>query len=175
MIGTPEGCGPGNVRRLADLTVLSGRILIGLPGSPPIDEPSPVRPEVPPGRYAVFASLVELSGSRRVAFVTARFAAEEPVSWEEAGAFFTDFSTGCLMDEDFVPLLEARAASEPEAFCRLLFEVRIAVLTDGDGSLLLDVKTGANAIVFDLFDSRYPCYLGRDRGGKPVCLVVDCR
>jgi hypothetical protein len=172
---TQAGTGPAAVHSLGEITLLSGRLLLGFPCSPwPGNQPSSVRPEVPPGRYPVVAALVEGSpGVFHLAFVTVHFEKDDPASWEDVGGFCTDDRVGCLMDEDFVPLLEGLQGSDPEGFWSRLEQVKGGVLAGKPCSLVLDAKTGANAVVFDTFDS--PCYLGRDRHGKPVCLVVDCR
>ena len=172
---TDAGAGPITVRRLADLVLPTGRVLVGYPGSPRVNEPSPVRPSVAPGRYQVFASLVDLPrGCRELAFVVVRFDEGPPVSWEEAGAFFTDSGLGCLMDESCVPLLERRREAGADLW-GLLHEVRDGVFGDGDCNLVLEEASGANAIVFATHDSRYPCFLGTGQGARPVWLVVDCR
>src|SRR5262245_40590320 len=91
VVQTDGGSGPARVRPLADLVLPTGRVLIGYPGSPHVNEPSPVRPRVAPGRYPVLASLVGLpGGDRELAFVVARFAEGPPSAWEGAGEFFTD-------------------------------------------------------------------------------------
>ncbi len=175
VVRTCAGSGPLSVRRLADLVLPTGRILIGWPGSPLVNEPSPVRPVVAPGRYPVFASLAELpSGHRELAFVVLRFEEGPPLKWGEAGAFFTDSGTGCLMDESCIPLLERRREAHPE-FWKLLHELKSGVTADGDCKLVLDEASGANAVVFATHDSRYPCFLGTGRDGRPAWLVVDCR
>src|SRR5262249_9716467 len=119
-----------------------------------------------------FADL--LSGYRPLAFVVVRFAEERPLTWEEAGAFFTDSGTGCLMDEACVPLLEVRRAAGPH-FWRLLYDLKSGVVDGGDGNLVLEEPSGANAVVFATQDSQYPCFLGRGREGRIVWLVMDCR
>jgi hypothetical protein len=175
VVQTDGGSGPTVVRRLADLVLTTGRVLIGYPGSPLVNEPSPVRPMVPPGRYPVFASLADLpTGYRDLAFVVVRFEDEAPLVWEDAGAFFTDSGTGCLMDEGCVPLLERRGDADPD-FWRLLYDLKSGVFGGGDCNLVLDEATGANAVVFATHDSRYPCYLGTSRDGRARRLLVDCR
>jgi hypothetical protein len=172
---TDAGSGPTVVRRLADLVLPTGRILLGYPGSPLVNEPSPIRPEVPPGRYPVYASLVELPrGYRELVFVVACFRDTPPTEWEDAGSFFTDSGIGCLMDESIAPHLERAREYNPE-FWRVLCEQKMGVFGDGDCGLVLDETTAANAIVFKTYDSRYPCYLGRDADALPTWLVVDCR
>jgi len=175
VVETDGGSGPATVRRLADLILPTGRLLIGYPGSSLINEPSPVRPMVPPGRYPVFASVADLpNGYRDLAFVVVCFEEGSPVEWKEAGAFFTDSGLGCLMDESCVPLLEKKQETNAD-FWRLLFELKFGVLASGDCHLVLDEPSGANAIVFATHDSRYPCFLGMGREGRPAWLVVDCR
>jgi hypothetical protein len=172
------GTGPTTLRRLADIVLPTGRLLLGYPGSPHVNDPSPVRPAVAPGCYPVFASLVTAKGRQSLVFVAVRFEDVAPVAWEEAGSFFTDSGLGCLMDESCIPLLESQRAGEPE-FWRILSELKMGVFAEGDCNLLLEPITGANAIVFKTFDARYPCFLGKSGPGpqsaRPVCLVVDCR
>ena len=168
------GSGPTTVRRLADLILPTGRLLIGYPGSPMVNEPSPFRPMVGPGRYPVFAAVANLStGFRDLAFVVVCFQEAQPLAWEEAGSFFTDSGTGCLMDEGNVPLLETRRSDTN--FWRLLYDLEAGVFGEGDCNLVLDELSGANAIVFATHDSRYPCFLGTGRDGGATWLVVDCR
>jgi hypothetical protein len=175
VVHTDAGSGPARVRPLADLVLPTGRVLIGYPGSPLVNEPSPVRPSVAPGRYPVLASVVDLPGGYRdLAFVVARFGEEPPLAWEGVGEFFTDSGTGCLMDETCVPLLERRREGDPD-FWRLVYDLKEGVFGGGDCNLVLDQASGANAIVFATHDARYPCFLGTGREGRPVWLVIDCR
>jgi hypothetical protein len=175
---TCVGTGPTTLRRLADLVLPTGRLLLGYPSSPHVNDPSPVRPTVAPGCYPVFASLVNSKGRKSLAFVAVRFEDVAPAAWEEAGSFFTDSGLGCLMDESCIPLLESLRTNAPD-FWRLLSEAKMGVFADGDCNLLLEPTTGANAIVFKTFDARYPCFLGKSgpepQSACPVCLVVDCR
>jgi hypothetical protein len=174
VVQTCRGSGPAIVRRLADLVLVTGRVLIGYPGSPLVNEPSPVRPLVAPGRYPVFASLADVPGGHKaLAFVVLRFEEAPPLSWEEAGSFFTDSGTGCLMDEGAVPLLEKKEAAAE--FWRVLYDLKCGVFGGGDCSLVLDDASRVNAIVFKTDDARYPCFLGRQQDGRPAWLVVDCR
>jgi len=175
VVQTDAGSGPARVRRLADLVLPTGRLLLGYPGSPLINEPSPIRPSVAPGCYPVLASVVDTpAGYRDLAFVVARFEDGPPLAWEEVGAFFTDSGTGCLMDESCVPLLERRRESDTEFWSRL-YDLKSGVFTNGDCSLVLDERSGANAVVFATHVSRYPCFLGKGHEGRPTWLVVDCR
>jgi hypothetical protein len=172
VVRTPGGTGRTTIRRLADLILPTGKVLIGFPGTPHINEPSKVRPAVAPGRYPVFASLAEhREGYRSVAFITVRFRDELPHGWEEAGQFFTDSGTGCLADEGSMGLLAASDSLSWEQW----HELKMGVFGTGDCSLLLDPKTGTNAIVFKTFDWSYDCFLGKDRQGETVCLVIDGR
>src|SRR5437588_733691 len=82
----------------------------------------------------------------------------------DAGAFFTDSGTGCLMDDGYVPLLESRREANPN-FSRLMYDLKSGVFEGGDCNLVLDEPSGANAIVFATHDSRYPCFLGTGREG----------
>ncbi len=174
LVQTPGGAGRTVRRRLADLILTTGSLLLGYPGSPLVNEPSPVRPVVTPGRYPVWAS-VAWSGDGRpvgVAFVVVEFAPGVPRRWERAGSFFTDSGTGCLMDESAIGRLEQLRSDSTDRFAAF-FALRMGVFGDGDCNLPLDPATGANAIVFKTFDGRYDCFVGRGDGGEPVCLVVD--
>jgi hypothetical protein len=148
---------------------------MGLPGSSPVNVPSRVRPAVPPGRYPVWACLAEHPGGRRsVAFVSVEFRPDPPARWEEAGKFFTDSGTGCLMDEgtaEFRTRGEALGLGSWEEWQAL----KAGVFGGGDCNLIVDPTSGANAIVFKAFDWVYPCFLGRGRDGRAACLVVDGR
>src|SRR4051794_8228471 len=90
-VQTDAGSGPARGRRLAHLVLPTGRVLLGCPGSPLINEPGPDGPSVAPGCYPVLASVVDTpAGYRDPAFVGARFEDAPPLAWEEVGAFFTD-------------------------------------------------------------------------------------
>ncbi len=54
-------------------------------------------------------------------------------------------------------------------------QLKMAVLQDGDGNLMLDEKSGANAIVFRTCDWPYNCFLGQDDLGKISSLIIDGR
>jgi hypothetical protein len=176
---TDGGSGTAVVRRLADLVLPTGRILLGLPGSPLLNEPSPIQPEFSPGRYPVFASVLDLPGGyRELAFVVVCFQDGPPTTWSEVGSFFTDSGCGCLMDVASATLLDrffARAEETNPEFVRMWLEKKMGVFADGDCSLTLDETTSANAIIFQTHDSCYPCFLGLDTHGRPAWLVVDCR
>jgi Protein of unknown function (DUF4241) len=160
-------------RRLADLVLPTGRVLMGCPGPPPVNEPSPVRPAVPPGRYPVWLMTTEgVPGPGGLAFVVVEFVPGRPAAWEEAGRFFTDSGTGWLMDESGVELLGRPEHYHP-GWAEDFYALKAGVYEGGDGNLVLDPDSGANAVVFETFDAWYNCYLGKDEGGTIVCLVVD--
>lgn len=173
-VRTPGGWGRTVRRRLADLVLPTGKIILGL-DSPPthqVNEASKVRPVVPPGRYPVWASLAEHGEDRRsVAFVTIEFRPGLVSRWESVGAFFTDSGTGCLMDETCLEAPGSGWAMTYEEWRAL----KNGVFGGGDCSVICDPKTGANAIVFKTYDWSYPCFLGQDRSRQSVCLVVDGR
>ncbi len=174
LVQTPGGDGRTVRRRLSDLILPTGSLLLGYPGSPLINEPSPIRPVVAPGRYPVWAS-VAWSDDRRpvgVAFVVVEFVPGASRRWEGAGSFITDSGTGCLMDKSVIGRLEQRRSDSADWRAEF-FALRMGVFGNGDCNLPLDPATGANAIVFKTFDGRYDCFVGRGDGGEPVCLVVD--
>jgi len=169
--------GPGEttIRRLADLVLPTGKILIGYPGNGYDNEAGDFRPVVSPGRYPVFASVVtHHDGHKTVAFVTVRFEPKMPCGWEEGGTFFTDDGTGCLLDESRIELLTGEQSRISMSW-KQWNELKEGVFNDGECSLLLDSETGANAIVFKTFDYRYHFFIGKDELGKTACLVIDCR
>jgi hypothetical protein len=176
-VRTAGGRGLTVRRRLGDLVLPTGRMVLGLesPPSHPVNVPSSVRPAVPSGRYPVWACLAEHPrGHRSVAFVTVEFRPVPPARWEGAGKFFTDSGTGCLMDE---ACLNRPAGGDAPWFKSWedWDALKRGVFGGGDCSLVLDPASGANAIVFKAFDWEYPCFLGRGPDGQAVCLVVDGR
>lgn len=174
-VRTPGGAGYTFRRRLADLVLPTGKILLGYPGSAAVNEPSPVRPVLPPGRCPVWVSLALTErGCLGVAFLLLQRTTDPPASWEEAGSFFTDSGTGCLMDESALGLFDQYRTSRADWFSEL-GAIKGGVLRGGDGNLVLDSVRGVNAILFRTFDWRYPCFVGRDGSGEPICLVVDGR
>ena len=51
--------------------------------------------------------------------------------------------------------------------------LKTAALREGDGNLILDEKTGANAVVFKAGDWSCNCFIGRDSQGQISSLVID--
>jgi len=146
---------------------------MGLPGDGMINQPSAAHPEVLPGTYPTFISIAaHRGGHSTVAFVVVSFTSAKTISWEEAGEFFTDSGDGCIYDASVTELLRARRSGMPfEDWQRL----KSGALKDGDGNLVLDVESGANAIVFRTCDWEYRCFVGHDGAGQATCLVVDGR
>ena len=172
-VHTPRGAGKTKRRRLADLVLPSGRLVMGYPGDGMVNQPSGVQPQVLPGAYPVHLGLAMYkNGQVTFAFATVSFADAETVSWEEAGEFFTDSGDGCIFDASMTDLLRAKRAQMPWEAWR---QLKTGALTDGDGSLLLDEESGANAIVFRTCDWSYGCFIGRDSSGQAACLVIDGR
>jgi hypothetical protein len=172
-VRTAGGVGVTQRRRVADLLLPSGALSMGYPGDGLINDPSKAHPAVPPGRYPVFISFARHpSGFQTVAFVTVCFTADRVVRWEPAGSFFTDSGDGCVFDHSLADALRTkRRALGPEEWFRL----KHLVYEGGDGSLVLDGESGANAIVFRTLDWQYDCFIGRGRSGAPACLVIDGR
>lgn len=160
-------------RRLADLLLPTGRLALGFPGTDGVNVPALVGALLPRGCHPVFVTLAHHdSGGVSTAFALVCLGTGLPVTWEPAGAFFTDSGDGCLYDASrATQLADRRSEMGWQAWWRL----KESVLLDGDGSLLLDEVTGANAILFPTYDWHYPAYLGRGESGQPVGLVVDCR
>lgn len=172
-VHTPGGTGKMIRHRLADLILPSGRVATGYPGDNLINQPNPIQPQVSPGRYPVFINVVRnKGGSGAVAFVTVNFTDAKTSSWETIGKFFTDSGDGCIFDASVTALLRKKRIEMPR---EEWWQLKAASLQDGDGSLILDERSGANAIVFRTCDGSYDCFLGRDDQGKISSLVVDGR
>jgi len=146
---------------------------MGLPGGGMINRPSEVHPKVLPGIYSVFISIAaHRRGRSTVAFVVVSFTDARTVSWEEAGEFFTDSGNGCIYDASVTDLLRTKTDGMP---IEEWWQLKDSALKDGDGNLILDVESGANAIVFRTCDWTYRCFVGHDSAGRATCLVVDGR
>ncbi len=172
-VRTPGGTGRTKRCRLADLVLPSGELIMGYPGDGLVNEPNEVLPRVSPGVYPVWLNLaIHRHGRSTVAFAAVRFADAEIASWEEAGEFYTDSGDGCIFDATMMDLLRAKRAEMPLAEWRLL---KASALQAGDGNLVLDESSGANAIVFQTCDWTYGCFVGRDSTGRIACLVMDGR
>jgi hypothetical protein len=154
-------------RRIADLVLPTGELTMGYPGDGVVNRPSDVHPRVPPGRYPVFFS-DNPAGYHLFAFLTVLFADARSVRWERAGQFFTDSGTGCVFDRALTDRIRGCDADEWR-------RVKEGIYEGGDGSLVLDAASGANAIVFRTLDWAYDCFVGRDARGGTTCLVVDGR
>jgi len=92
--------------------------------------------------------------------------------WEVAGSFFTDHGDGVIYDASLAEFLrQKKEAMSLEQWQAL----KASALQDGDGNLILDETTGANAIVFRACDWIYRCHVGRDGDGRASCLLIDGR
>jgi hypothetical protein len=168
--------GTGKMKRhsLADLVLPSGKISMGYPGDGFRNEPNENQQQVPPGTYPVVINVVRVNkeSSGAFAFVAVSFTKTRTISWEAAGRFFTDSGDGCLFDTSVVDLLRKKKKELPrEQWAQL----KTAALYDGNGSLLLDEQSGANALVFKAGDWSYNCFIGRDSNGQTSSLVIDGR
>ena len=155
---------PCSVRRLADLVLPTGRLLVGLPH---VTANSPTRavPQLPPGRYPVYLNCCTFLFAFAVVKVSDR-----PVKvWEPARSFFTDSGTGCFVDAAYGKALAENLTSQSG------FDIKHGVYDDGDGGFLIDPSTGANAILWKTLDCRYPCFIGRAADGEVAQVVADGR
>lgn len=172
-VHTPAGRGKVIRHRLADLVLPSGRVATGYPGDGFSNQPNSTQPQVLPGSYPVFISVVRNKGvSGAFAFVTVNFTYTKTSSWEAVGKFFTDNGDGCIFDASVTDLLRKKKDEMSQEEWR---QLKAASLQDGDGNLILDEKSGANAIIFRACDWSYNCFIGRDDQGKISSLVVDGR
>ncbi len=172
-IQTPGGTGKTERRKLADLVLPSGNLLIGYPGEDMVNISSDTYPHIAPGTYPVFVTLARhKNGFSTVAFVTVSFLHTEAVSWEKTGSFFTDSGDGLILDAGFIDLLKQKRR---EMSLQQWQQLKMGALEGGDGNLILDEKTGSNAIVFRACDWSYDCFAGRDSANNITCLVIDGR
>lgn len=174
-IRTPHGKGITEVRRLADLLLPSGHVIIGFPGETVINQPSEIIPAVTPGSYPVFLTVVNRRSTpeslfRPFAALTVLFKDSSPVRWQSAGSFFTDSGDGCIVDREAISRLRSYCCADLERWLKLKYET----LADGDGSIpFQDIQ--ANAIVWKTADWTYDAFLGLDADGQIVRLVIDGR
>ncbi len=172
-VHTLAGTGKMKRHRLADLVLPSGKISTGYPGDEFSNETNQFQPQVPPGIYPVFINVVRNKGAAGAfAFVGVSFTNIITVSWELAGRFFTDSGDGCIFDVSVIDLLRKKKSQmSREEWGQL----KTAALHDGDGNLILDKNTGANAVIFRAGDWSYNCFTGRDKSGQITSLVIDGR
>jgi hypothetical protein len=171
---TLAGVGKTKRHRLADLVLPSGKISTGYPGDGFINQPNEIQPQVPSGNYPVFINVVrsDKRGAGAFAFVAVSFTNTRTVLWESAGHFFTDSGDGCIFDASVIDLLrEKKSEMNREEWEKFKTEA----LHGGDGNLVLDEKSGANAVVFRTGDWSYNCFIGRDNFGQISSLVIDGR
>lgn len=169
---TPAGKGRAFRYRLANLVLPSGRLAIGYPGEM-VNQPNAIQPQVSPGSYPVFISVIRNKNISGVfAFLTVHFTSAKPSSWEAVGEFFTDLGDGCIFDASVTELLRRKRETMPREEWGQLKQL---ALQGGDGNLLLEASSGANAIVFRTCDWSYKCFLGRDERGEVSSFVVDGR
>ena len=172
-VHTIAGTGKMKRHRLANLMLPSGKIATGYPGNGFSNEPNTFQPQVPPGTYPVFINVVRNKGAMGAfAFVGVNFTNQNVVSWEPVGQFFTDSGDGCIFDASVIELLrEKKNQMSREDWGQL----KTAALHDGDGNLILEERSGANAIIFRAGDWSYNCFIGRDNQRQISCLVIDGR
>lgn len=172
-VDTPAGSGKTLRHRLADLVLPSGRLATGYPGDGLVNQPNSSQPQVLPGSYPVFITVISnRRNSEAFAFVAVHFTNARTLSWEAVGNFFTDRGDGCIFDASLTELLRQKRNEMPQEEWRLL---KGAALRGGDGNLILDKNTGANAIIFRTCDWSYNCFIGRDDRGQTSSFVVDGR
>ncbi len=177
-VRTPYGLGVTEVRRLSDLLLPSGQVIIGYPGNEDTftNQPSETVPVVTPGSYPV---LLTVAVNRRAvprppggsfAALTVLFKDSSPVHWQSAGSFFTDSGDGCIVDREAVSHLRSYRNTDRERW----FKFKYQTLADGDGSILFrDLQ--ANAIVWKTANWTYDAFLGLDADGQIARLVIDGR
>lgn len=172
-VNTLAGTGKMIRHRLANLVLPTGKVATGYPGDSFNNQPNSNQPQVLPGSYPVFINVVESKGgSGAFAFVAVNFTDTKTSSWEAAGKFFTDCGDGCIFDASVTDLLRKKR----DQMSREEWEqLKMAALLGGDGNLILETESGANAIIFRAGDWSYNCFLGRDDQGKISSLVIDGR
>lgn len=172
-VSTPAGEGRTRRHRLADLMLPSGRLATGYPGNNFSNQPNVIQPQVSPGSYPVFISVItNKSMSGVFAFLTVYFTGTKTLSWEAIGDFFTDSGDGCIFDGSLTELLRRKRETMPREEWG---QLKQSALQGGDGNLLLEESSGGNAIVFRTCDWSYKCFLGRDDRGEVSSFVIDGR
>lgn len=181
---TPRGRGTSMRRRVCDLVLPTGVIGSGFPDQAFVNQTNKVRPCFSPGQYPVFVNLSVSDGRAiDVAFVSVHLVSDADGdleadmirTWSAAGSFSTDCGDGSIYDASLARRLNWfyrwRRQCQFEEWDRL----RMSIYEGGDGSLLLNKRSGANAVIFRTCDCRYSCYIGRDDRGEALCFVIDGR
>lgn len=172
-VSTPAGSGKTKRHQLTNLVLPSGKIATGRPGDDLINEPNQIQPQVSPGSYPVFISIVQGKHGHSVfAFLSVIFINAKVISWEPAGHFFTDSGDGCIFDASLTDIFSKKKDEISREEWGLL---KSATLQDGDGRLWLDEPSGMSAIIFRTCDWPYPCFVGRDNNGQISSFVIDGR
>ncbi len=181
---TPRGRGTSMRRRVCDLVLPTGVIGSGFPDQAFLNETNRVTTRCSPGQYPVFVNLSVSKGyAVDIAFVSVHFIpdadgdvdADTIQTWTSAGSFSTDCGDGCIYDASLARRLKWIYRWRRRCHFGECERQRMSIYEDGDGSLLLNKRSGANAVIFRTCDARYPCYVGRDARGEGLCFVVDGR
>jgi len=192
----PRGqVGTVSVTAPAELNLPSGRIVACDPftGLGPYGG-DPFTVAVPPGRYPVTASVVEITSPDepdpeqphlRVAAARLSILDEPVVAWEQAVVpeqdlaslgedefygYGVDAGTGCFVDADAVEPLggfESETETLQAAFEAVEWSATVVTLADpANGHNLVAFSSGWG-------DGAYPTWIGRTRTGEVACLVTE--
>lgn len=181
-------------RRVADLVVPSGRLVICDPFDSPETEPFDF--EVPAGRYPVSLLLADLRDEKVLAYVAMEFSDEPSRAWElapvhgdeelrrwndpEHAGFHVESGVMALLDEDLAAGLVDISSSEQaeEDFQKLVRRElgkgrRANNFRSGWASV--EVEPGLEMFVLEVDKGMYRTHLSRDAEGRPALIVVDLR
>lgn len=180
-------------RRVADLFVGSGRIVICDPFDSPETEPFDF--EVPAGRYPISLLFAELRDEMVLAYVAVEFSDEPSRAWElapihgdearrwndpEHAGFHVESGLMAILDEELAStLLDLGLTEEGEEDFQKLVRRELGKGRRGNnfrsGWASVEVDPGSEMFVLEVDKGTYRTHLSRDADGNPALIVVDLR
>lgn len=165
-------------KRIADLILPTGVMTIGFPSRSLVNQTCDVHPHVLPGRYAVYMIHVQHQHHEKTwksaGFVVVEFQNVSKASYTNIGGFFTDSGDGVLVDmslEEHLRATKRKYLNEERRWSTIKEDV---VWSDGNGEVIVDESTGANAIIFFTGDGYYDVWIGRgEERGELTSVIVD--
>lgn len=179
-VTTPYGRLTVECRMVGVLQVVTGRIVACDASLAGIDEPFEQLFES--GSFPVILSIArneDEDGDERIACAIVRFHDAQPVLWENTipAVFGVDSGTACFMDINAAKLFHERGAGRDNEWWDEVHQMmdQNYVETRSWANILLDERTGLNAVIFDsgFGDGVYASFVARDSEARIVRLVTD--
>lgn len=181
-------------RKIADLHVPSGRVVVCDPFEAPETEPFDF--DVAPGTYPVYLMMADLRDTLTVAYVVLELSSEAATRWELAAlcsdddeesrrwndpahaGFHVESGIAALLDEDVAGhWIDAMATEAGEDDLNKLLRREVGKARRGNnfrvGWAAVDLGSQLNLVAIEVADGTYRSHLGRDADGAPALLVID--